>query len=105
MSSLERNERHVIYRTAMEGAGSYSLASWPSDEIDNVSNADLRCALQLADIVQTLGIIEPPVYGGPPGNVRVVSSHYRRIDQASSVYTSFPDDVMVRLKKWLNEDN
>ncbi len=96
-----KEEREVYYRaTPYEGAR-YTNVSWPSAEIDRIHNVDLRLALQLADIVQALGVLEYPQHGGFPGNIRAVS----RGSSPAEVYSSFPDDIMVRLERWHDENH
>lgn len=105
MSMPNLSERQVYYEVATEGGGYYH-AAWPSSEINRIQNADLRLALQLADIVQALGVLEPPLHGGYPGNVRAISSPRVGGRQPSAaVYTSFPDDIFERLQQYHEQES
>ncbi len=94
-------DRFVLYQTGHEDEASYRNAEWPSSEINEIKQRDLRLALELADIAQALDFMYPS-YGGFPGKVRTVKSS-RQSDPA--VYTSFPADTMERLKQFLHENH
>ncbi len=96
-----KEEREVYYRAAPYEGARYTNVSWPSAEIDRIGNVDLRLELQLADIVQALGVLEYPRHGGFPGNVRAISCGNSHVE----VYSSFPDDIMLRLERWHDENH
>lgn len=94
-------DRFVQYQTAHDDEAIFRSASWPSNEIGKVKHHDLRLALELADIAQALGF-NYPSYSGFPGKVRTVYSP-GQLEEA--VYTSFPDDTMEMLKRFLHENH
>ncbi len=81
-----------------------------SEQIGNVVDHDLRCALRLADVVQALGLLERPRWGGYPGGVEVIRGEPHRCISArdlpiQAVYDEFPDDIHEMLKQWLINEN
>lgn len=88
----------------------YTPKTITSENIRNVKDDYLRCALRLADVVQALGLLERPSWGGYPGGVEVIRGEPHRCLSArdlpiEAVYDEFPDDIHEILKQQLINEN